>query len=121
MLPLTTSLACAAMMAAALRVAQLGGDLGLLEVVEAGGAAADPGVGQRHHREAVDLRQQPPRGGSHLLAVQQVAGVLVGRGDRCGQAERVAHAEPIQVLGDVERGRVRRRRGPSSTSRNRRR
>ena len=61
-----------------MRSPELGRGLGLHEVVDPGGAAAQLPVGGLHQLEVGDPAQQLARLGAHALRVGEVAGVVVG-------------------------------------------
>src|SRR5262249_6301595 len=57
---------------------ELRGDLGLEEIVDTRAAAAKVAVGQLHERQPGNAPQELSRLRAHLLAVSEVAGVVVG-------------------------------------------
>ena len=74
----------------ALRSPELGGGLGLLDVVGAGRAAAQLPLGRLDERDAGDRAQQRARRLRDALRVGEVAGVVVG--DRSGARAAAALA-----------------------------
>ena len=61
MLPVATASAFLVENSGGFAAAQVGGDFRLLDVVRAGGTAADFPLGYFHHFQIVDRREQPPR------------------------------------------------------------
>ena len=86
-----------------LALAERGRDLGLQQVVGAGGTAAEMPLGYVEHLET-GAGQQLPWWAGHALAVLQRAGVVIGDAIRLGRA--VAHADVRQQFGDVARERA---------------
>ena len=74
-----------------LAFAELARDFGLLDVVRAGGTAADVRVGYFKEFQAVHTLQQCPRFGLHRLSLREMAGVMIcdphGRVDDTGSAK----------------------------------
>src|SRR5215470_4997862 len=84
---------------------QARGHLGLREVVDAGRAAAPVGLGELDEAELRDLAQQLSRRALDLLAVHDVARVVIGHGQG-HRTQRSAQGRGHEELGDVlDRGR----------------
>ena len=81
--------------------AQFGGHLRLHEVEDAGAAAADVAVGNRHERDAGNRREQVARLLPDALRVGEVAGVMVGDAHVDPMPRRARGLEAGEHLGDV--------------------
>ena len=78
---------------------ELSRDLGLQQVVDPGGAAAEVGLGELDQPETGDRAEESPRRLPHALAVRQVTGLVV----RHREVERPPRPREVlgQELGDV--------------------
>ena len=85
-LAVTSSWAPVATMLAALRSPSSSAGSGLSDVVDAGRAAAQLGLGDLPQLEPGDGLEQPARLGADALGVAEVAGVVVGDGDSAAGA-----------------------------------
>ena len=97
--------------------AERGGDVGVLDVVEAGRPAARVAVGNLHHAQVRHGCQQRPRRPADALRVREMAGVVVRDGQRLAQRGRRDRSERVEEFGDVAHARRRTARSASSCAR----
>ena len=84
-------------------VEQLERGFGLRDVVDAGGAATNVGMGKLDEFEARNLFQEIARSVANFLPVEQVAGILIGDPEieRLERAQRRGESEGSEIFGDI--------------------